>query len=161
MAAVVTRIIVRDLDGTRAGHFTRETASRWDDRDPVTGNGAAGTGRGEAVLRTASGRWIHERWTDWGGEESAYAYITAGAAHEWLLDGGHDAAAAEYFGAVPEEEDRRGGRPEIGNRVNVFLGDLLPAVDAAALASGESRSGAVRRLLAAGLAAETGSTRRV
>ena len=147
----MTRVSVTAPDGSSDGHFTWEKAARWDDRDPATGDGCRGAGRGEAVMLTAGGRWVLERWTSWGGEAPSYAGITAAQAREWLLRNGLDGAAAELFGPVPGEEDRRPGRPEIGNRVNVFLGDLRGEADAARLPR-ESLSDAVRRLITAGLA---------
>lgn len=46
------------------------------------------------------------------------------------------------------------GRPEIGDPINVRLGDLLPQVDKLAAAYGWSRAVTIRHLIAMGLAAE-------
>jgi hypothetical protein len=148
----VTRVSITAPDGSHDGHFAWEKAQRWDDRDPATGDGCRGAGRGDAVMLTAGGRWVMERWTDWGGESPSYAAITAEAARGWLLRNGSDGAVGEFFGPVPDEEHRDPGRPAIGSRVNVFLGDLRGQADAARL-PGESLSDAIRRLIAAGLAA--------
>lgn len=43
------------------------------------------------------------------------------------------------------------GRPEIGGKVHVALGDLLPRVDAYAAAQTVSRAEAIRQLLDRGL----------
>jgi hypothetical protein len=76
-----------------------------------------------------------------------YEYISDQAAREWLLGNGFDDAAAEYFGPVPEEEDRRPGRPVIGTPVNIRLGDdLLAMVDTYAAQRSISRAEAIRRL---------------
>ncbi|KAB2350378.1 hypothetical protein F8566_09140 [Actinomadura rudentiformis] len=48
------------------------------------------------------------------------------------------------------------GRPEIGGRVQVRLGELLPQVDQYADRHGLSRAEAVRMLISAGLARDDG-----
>jgi hypothetical protein len=125
---------------------------RWTDRDPVTRNGSRGTGRGTAIILTSGGKWVHEDWTNWQGEATVYTYATPEQAREWLLRNGEDTAAEEYFGEIPGEEDRRPGRPEIGEPVQVRLGDLLGAVDAYAAAKGIKRAEAIRQLVTTGLA---------
>lgn len=49
-------------------------------------------------------------------------------------------------------EDRGPGRPEIGGRVNIRLGDLVEAVDKWAERAGLSRADAVRKLVERALA---------
>ena len=72
---------------------------RWSDRDPVTGNGSGGTGRGTAVILTGNGRarWVLETWTDWAGERNGYEAIDGRSAREWLERSGFGEAAAEHF----------------------------------------------------------------
>lgn len=137
------------------GWFDYARASRWSDQDPVTGNGSGGVHRGQAVIRTAQGKWVLEHWTDWAGETSTRTFIAEGDAREWLIRNGEDAAVTEYFGDLAEEEDRRPGRPEIGNKVQVSLGDLLGRVDAFAGSRCVSRAEAIRELLCASLPAQT------
>jgi hypothetical protein len=129
------------------GWFDSSKSSRWTDRD-YNGNGSGGTGRGQAVNRTAQGKWVLEHWTCWVNEHDRYEYITPDAARECLLRNQEDEAAAKYFGDLAEEEDRRPGRPEIGEPVNVRLGsDLLAMVDAYASERSISRAEALRRLV--------------
>lgn len=52
------------------------------------------------------------------------------------------------------EARRAPGRPVIGGKVQVRLGDLLPLVDAWAAEQGIERAEAVRRLVSAGLDAQ-------
>ncbi len=138
-------------DGRLLGWFDAAKAERWTDAD-YSGNGSGGTGRGQAINRTAGGKWILENWTIWQGESSTYAYITPGEAHDWLLRNHEDGAAAKYFGEIAGEEDRRPGRPEVGGAVHVRLGELLGRVDAFAAEHGDiTRAGAIRELLLAGL----------
>lgn len=58
----------------------------------------------------------------------------------------------QYLREAPNE--RGPGRPEIGGRIQVRLGHLLPSVDTYAAEQGCSRAEAVRLLLLAGLAHE-------
>lgn len=124
---------------------------RWSDRD-YNGNGSGGAGRGEEVILTAGGKWVMNHWTNWQGESSTRVYITADDARDWLLRNDEDSAVEEHFGEIPGEEDRRPGRPEIGEPVGVRLGDLLGAVDAYASAKGVKRAEAIRQLVSTGLA---------
>lgn len=134
-----------------AGWFDWDKAARWSDAD-YNGNGSGGTGRGQAVILTAQGKWVLENWTRWQSESDRYEYISGGDAREWLLRNNEDEAVDQHFGEISEEEDRRGGRPEIGAPVHVRLGDLLGKVDEYAGAQGVSRAEAVRRLVETGLA---------
>lgn len=147
--------VVTTEDGRYAGRFDWTKADRWSDKDPVSGNGSGGTGRGEAVMRTAGGRWVLESWTNWQGERNTYRWITPEQAQEWLLLNGEHRAVGQYFGDQPGEEDRRAGRPGIGGAVHVRLGDLLPAVDEFAVRAGLNRAAAVRRLAGFGLSVVT------
>lgn len=136
---------------TLTGWFDRSKAEWWSDADH-NGNGSGGTGRGTAIIRTAQGKWVFQRWSNWQGESNQHEYISDDGAREWLLRNHEDEAVAEYFGEVAEEEDRRPGRPEVGKPVNVRLGDeLLAQVDIFASADDLSRAEAVRQLVAAGL----------
>jgi hypothetical protein len=133
-----------------AGWFNYAQAARWSDAD-YNGDGSGGAGRGEAVMLTAGGKWVLERWTRWQGERDTYEYISDETARDWLLRNGEDAAVREHFAELAEEEDRRPGRPGIGGAVHVRLGELVGRVDAYAAANGLSRAEAVRKLVEAGL----------
>lgn len=93
---------------TLAGWFDSSKAHEWSDRD-YNGNGSGGTGRGQAVIRTAGGRWVLEHWTAWQGEKATYEYISDETAKDWLLRNNEDAAVEEFFGEIAEEEDLRSG----------------------------------------------------
>lgn len=134
-----------------AGWFEWSKAARWSDAD-YNHNGSGGTGRGQAVMLTAGGRWVLEHWTIWQGGTDRYEYITDDEARDWLLRNGEDEAVRQHFGEVAEEEDRRGGRPEIGGRITTAIGDeRLAVVDSYARSEGIGRAEAVRRLVDAGL----------
>jgi hypothetical protein len=143
-----------DADWTRSdekpallGWFESTKADRWSDRD-YNGNGSGGTGRGQAVWHTAQGKWVLENWTAWQNESNTYAYITADEAREWLLRNDEDEAVKANFGEVAEEEDRRPGRPAVGDAINFRPGDeRLVKIDAYAQARNLSRAEAMRRLL--------------
>jgi hypothetical protein len=52
---------------------------------------------------------------------------------------------------TPVKSERGPGRPEIGEPVNVRLGDLLPRVDEFAASRDLSRAAAIRELVSRGL----------
>jgi len=119
---------------------------RWSDRDH-NNNGSGGRGRGEEVILTAGGKWVMNHWTAWQGESSTRVYMTADAARDWLLRNEEDSAVEEYFGELAEEEDRRPGRPEIGDPVQVrFHSSQLARIDAYAGSAGIKRAEAIRQL---------------
>jgi hypothetical protein len=134
-----------------AGYFDHDKAGYWTDRDH-NGNGSGGTGRGEAVYRTAQGRWVLERWTRWQGEANRCVFITPEGACEWLLRNYEDQAVTRYFG---ELDDERGpGRPKIGGILPVRLGDdLLAHLETYAAEQGKGRAEVIRELLAEALIA--------
>lgn len=135
-----------------AGWFDWHKAARWSDAD-YNGDGSGGVGRGQAVILTSGGKWVLERWSRWQNESDRYEYITADEARDWLLRNNEDAAVAECFGEIAEEEDRRPGRPEIGGRISTAIGDeLLANVDAYAKAREVTRAEAIRSLLEDALA---------
>ena len=80
-----------------------------------------------------------------------YQFMADTDARDWLLRNHEDAAVGKYFGDIPEEEDRRPGRPPIGGYVHVPLGDLVAQVDTYASETGQSRAEAIRALLAEAL----------
>lgn len=150
----MSRVAVTRQDGTPAGRFDWAKASRWSDLDAVNGNGSGGAGAGEAVMLTAGGRWVLEHWTHWQGQSNRYEWITAGEAHEWLLRNGATEAVVAYFSDLPDEVDL-GGRPAIGGKASISLGDdLLSRITVYAAGRGISRAEAVRQFSEAGLAAE-------
>jgi hypothetical protein len=131
-----------DAEYTLAGWFRSERAERYSDADH-NGNGSGGTGRGQAVYRTAQGRWVLERWTRWQGEEDHLEYIDAETARSWLLKNDFDEAIEEHFGEIADEQGP--GRPEIGPAFSVrFPAGLLARVDEQAKAEGRSRAELLR-----------------
>lgn len=132
------------------GWFDPSKASQWCDAD-YDGNGSGGVGRGQTLCRTAGGKWVLAHWTRWQGEGDRYEYVTGDQAREWLIRNEEDEAVAEFFGELPEEEDRRTGRPPVGDPVNIRLGEIQARVDAYAAQNGIKRAEAVRRLTEAGL----------
>jgi hypothetical protein len=138
-----------------AGWFDPAKAEQWSDAD-YNGNGSGGTGRGQALFRTSGGMWVLCNWSRWQGESDTFTYVTETQARDWLLRNHEDEAVTKHFGEITEEEDRRPGRPAIGDPVNVrFDGDLLARIDAHAAENGQSRAEAVRVLVTLGLHAAT------
>lgn len=148
-----TNIFASHDDNRIMGWFDYDAArARWTDLD-YDGNGSRGTGRGTGIILTAGGKWVSSHLTIWAGEEATFVYVTPQQAREWLIANNEDAAVAEHFGELAEEEDRRPGRPEIGGRITTAIGDdLLASVDGYADEHGIARAEAVRRLVSAGLA---------
>ena len=149
-----TNILAAHDDRTVVGWFDYQRAGRWDDRD-YNGNGSRGTGRGAGVVLTAGGKWLGLQWTSWQDEEWTHVYITPDEARDWLIASHEDQVVEEHFGEIPDEEDRRPGRPQIGIPVQVRLGDELARVDAYAAANGIKRAEAIRRLIGESLARGT------
>jgi len=105
--------------------------------------------------RTAKGRWVLHRWSQWQGSEPTYEFITDEAAKQWLTINNDDAVIAKYFGDLEDESGPAPiGRPEIGPAVNIRLGNLLPVVDQRAADEGVTRAEMIRRLVAAGIAGQ-------
>ena len=69
---------------------------------------------------------------------------------DWLRRNHYEDRIQQYLPDLPDE--RGPGRPEIGGRVQVRLGHLLPAIDSYAADHKCSRAEAVRLLVIAGLA---------
>lgn len=147
------RINIRDETNAVVGWFDIDAARRVGTDMDRNGNGSEGNGRGQAIWRTKSGRWVLQHWTNWDYQRGRFEYIDADQAREWLLRNGDDEAVAEFFGPLAVE-DRRPGRPEIGGAVHVRLGGQLAAVDAYAANHGVTRAQAVRRLVEDTLKAE-------
>ncbi|MER6013415.1 hypothetical protein [Streptomyces bluensis] len=166
-----------DHDGNQleaVGWFDTERAEVVDEADPMTGarfaqlrkRGQSARFVREALYRTHSGRWVHKetahigpdgKWVDDENDASPqlstprrYRYLTDEEAVAWLSTHGQQQHIDRFFHESPQE--RGPGRPEIGQPVQVRLGDLLPLVDEWADERGYSRAGAVRRLVQIGLA---------
>lgn len=107
----------------------------------------------QCLYRTAGGRWVchHDGHREFNGPVY-YEFITDEQAREWLIENGDDEAVTQYFGELPEESGP--GRPEIGGKVLLRLGEMLPRVDEWAAAKDVSRAEAVRRLLSAAMDAD-------
>jgi|SRR5690554_441338 len=135
--------ILDPTTGKVAGWFDYASAERWSDEDPFAPNSPH---RGEAIIRTAGGRWVLERWTHHVGEAATYQYISADRAREWLERNHWDGAVERHFGAPPELD--AGGAPVTvgGSRRLVQAPDeLWERVDARAAELGVSGAEVVRR----------------
>ena len=155
------------------GWFTLEDAEAMLEADPMTAarhaqamrRGESARGVKETLYHTSQGRWVLK--TAWHIDECGrvvddepnvdprpgggprYQFLTDADAIDWLRRNRYEDRIEQY---VPELPDERGpGRPEIGGRVQVRLGHLLPAVDSYAADHGCSRAEAVRLLVIAGL----------
>lgn len=121
--------------------------TRWNGNNSVSVHTADQFGH-EGLYRTAGGRWVLNRWSQWQGAGETYEFVDDQRAKTWLLVNGSDDVIAEHFGEV--EEERGPGRPAIGEPVLVRLGDeLLAKIDAVAAGRGKSRAATIRDLLAA------------
>ncbi|KZS63109.1 ribbon-helix-helix domain-containing protein [Mycobacterium kansasii] len=152
----MTRINVYDYDDyegteTLAGWFDDDSAesfaedTRWDGNNHIS----VPTGsqwEHEHLFRTRGGRWVLHCWSQWQGSKPTYRFVSESRARDWLLANDHNGAATRLFG--PIEPERGPGRPEIGQAINVRLGDeLLARVDERAAELGRSRSETIRTLL--------------
>jgi hypothetical protein len=120
----------------------------------------------ETLFHTAEGRWVHKvawhigdrgQWVDdeadaRPGPAPMYRFLTDADALAWLTKNNYADRIETYLGELPDEKGP--GRPEIGGRIQVRLGPLLPEIDAYASKRSCSRAEAVRQLVMAGLATE-------
>jgi hypothetical protein len=157
------------------GWFTLEDAEAMPEADPMTAarhaqamrRGEPALGVKETLYHTSHGRWVLK--TAWHIDECGrfvdddesdvdprsgggprYKFLSDADALDWLRRNRYEDRIQQY---LPELPDERGpGRPEIGGRVQVRLGHLLPAVDSYAADHRCSRAEGVRLLVIAGLA---------
>lgn len=151
----VVRENVFDRDGNFIGWFDRAKAeefgeaTRWDGSNHVS----LATGSQwdhEILYRTAGGRWVLHRWSQWQGRPESYRFVSDAKAREWLLLNEQDEAAERYFGEI--EEERGPGRPEIGPAVMIRLPEeMIAQLDEMAQRVEVSRAEIVRRMLAEAL----------
>lgn len=155
---MVTRVyyaLPDDESQERVGYFDVDAATSWDAATEWNGNNRIDINtrsefHDQVLHRTAKGRWVLSTHSRYQGVGDTHHLVDGEVAKDWLLFNGYDEDAAEHFGPVPDEIGP--GRPEIGGRVTLSLGDdLLTRVDEWADAAGASRAEAVRRLIRAGL----------
>lgn len=152
---------------TVAGWFDVHKATAIEEDTEWNGNNHISVATGsqydhEILYRTAKGRWVLHRWSQWQGSMPTYRFASDDEARGWLIKNNRDAEVKEYFGALDEESGPNlGGRPEIGPAIQIRLGELLAAVDEQAAVESLTRAEMIRRLVSAGLAGRgrpTGST---
>lgn len=142
----------------RAGFFSSDAATYWHgNKEVFDGANLADVntrdqGRGQGLYRTAQGRWVLRTWSNWVKESDTYTYASDTDARDWLLFNEYNAEVKEYFGE-PEQE-RGPGRPEVGGKISVSLGDVLEPLDAYAKQNSVSRAEALRQLTTEALEAD-------
>jgi hypothetical protein len=133
-------------------------ATYWDGSRQASVNTSHWSQGTQMLLRTAQGRWVLV--SQCGGHQDAFCYLSDDQAREWLIRNNRDNDVQRFFDRT--EEERGPGRPEIGEAINVRLGDeRLACIDAFAHERGLSRAAALRDLVDAGLttlAAATSTT---
>lgn len=157
------------------GWFTLEDAEALPEADAMTAERHAQGTRGrqpvrgdlETLYRTGERRWVLKvaghlgdggRWVDhetdanpaYMGDTPRYRFLDDVEAIDWLTRNHYGDRIQDWLPDLPDE--RGPGRPEIGGRVQLRLGKLLPSVDAYAAERSCSRAEAVRLLVLAGLA---------
>jgi hypothetical protein len=158
------------------GWFTLEDAQAIPEADPMTAarhaqamrRGEPARGVKQTLYHTSHQRWVLK--TAWHIDESGrfvddepdadphseggprYQFLNDAHAIDWLRRNHYQDRIQQYLPDLPDE--RGPGRPEIGGRVQVRLGQLLPAVDSYAADHKCSRAEAVRLLIIAGLGNE-------
>lgn len=126
------------------GWFDHRKAERFDEVPPQV----PGRNEHQVLFRTAEGRWVlhgyvHAR--PGGAFGTGNTFVSTDQARDWLGRNGHHEAVAGYFG---EAAERGPGRPAIGGRVTIPIGDgRLTAVDTWARNRKVSRAEAIRQLL--------------
>lgn len=141
------------FDKDKAEQFDEDT--RWDGNNKISVHTVDKFAH-QILYRTAKGRWVLHRWSQWQGSQPTYEFVTDEAARQWLTVNNDDAVIAKYFGELAEESGPAPtGRPAVGAAINVRLGDdLLGTVDARAADEGVTRAEMIRRLVAAGIAGQ-------
>jgi len=96
----MTRINLNDGQGW----FNSDSAIKFSEGTWWDGHNNVSTATGdkfchESLFRTASGRWVLEAWSQWGGHDS-YTLIDDDTAVRWLLLAGEHAAAEKYGPAI-------------------------------------------------------------
>jgi hypothetical protein len=139
------------------GWFDDDKATRYDEDTEFDGSNHISVATGtqwdhQGLYRTAGGRWVLFAFSDYQGTLPTYEFVSEDRAREWLLANSHDAAVAEHFG--PVEDEQGPGRPEIGSPLLVRLGTLYDPVATFAQTHGLSKAEAARQLIAAGLTAQ-------
>lgn len=148
------RINVPTPDRRHTGYFDSDAATRYDeDFEWLNGNKISTATDTEwdheALYRTKGGRWVLNAWSQRQGVKETYRFIDGDQAKDWLLRNEQDEAAEKWFGELEDEVGPAVGRPEIGGRIDVMIGEeLRKVVDAHAKALGMNRGEAVRLLLA-------------
>lgn len=141
---------------TLAGHFDPEKAAliredtRWsEDAGQHVSIVSGGRYTHEGLYRTAGGRWVLNRWSQWQGDAETYQFIDDETAKDWLERNESYGEVERYFGQQEEESGPpRIGRPEIGGRVTTALGEeRLAWIDAYAAQCGIKRAEAFRQLV--------------
>lgn len=137
-----------------AGWFDLDTAERFDEDTEWNGNNHISVNTGsqwnhETLYRTAGGRWVMYRSSNYQGTLPTFEFVDDDAAKRWLLLNREDETAAKYFGEIPAESGPELGRPAIGAPVQVRLPDeLKEALDTLASDRGTTRAEIIRQLLA-------------
>jgi hypothetical protein len=123
-------------------------ATYWDGSRHASVNTSHWAEGNQTLLRTSQGRWILA-WKR-AGQQDTFCYLSDETAQEWLIRNHRDDDVERFFGRL--EDERGPGRPEIGEAINVRLGDRrLADVDAFARKRGLTRAAALRDLVDAGL----------
>jgi hypothetical protein len=126
------------------GWFDHRKAERFDEISPQV----PGRDEHQILFHTAEGRWVLYGYIyrqPGRALGTGNTFISGDQARDWLERNGHDGAAVRYFG---ETAERGPGRPAIGGRVTIPVGDgRLAVVDAWARDRKVSRAEAIRQLL--------------
>lgn len=135
------------------GWFDHRKAERFDEISPQI----PGRDEHQILFRTAEGRWVLYGYVyarRGGAFGKPNTFISSDQARDWLERNGQYEAVARYFG---EAAERGPGRPAIGGRVTIPIGDgRVSAVDAWARDRKVSRAEAIRQLLDIALKATPG-----
>jgi hypothetical protein len=100
-----------DLDAAT----TYNEGMRWDGSNMVSVHTSDGAAH-EQLIRTAGGRWVLNRWSQWAGAEETYEFVKPEKARKWLLIAEKDGAVREHFGELEEEAG-----PDVGGRGSLIL----------------------------------------
>ena len=101
----MTRISVGDgmwFDDDKAETFSEDT---YHDGRNFISKATGGQWEHERLYRTAKGKWVLKRWSDWQGSRETYEVTDDATAAAWLIAQGKQKAADKYFPALVAQSE--------------------------------------------------------
>lgn len=90
----MNRTIIKDEYGDYAGWFDRDKAQVFEEARDHDGRNLIPRKTGDQwshqrLYRTAKGKWVIRKWSDWQGSRDSFSLITQDQATAWLIENNH------------------------------------------------------------------------